>query len=465
MKGARTPRTAHVRGRRYDVAVIGGGLAGLAASVSLVERGLRVALLEARPELGGRCYSYTDEATGDVVENGQHILLGAYHSTLRYLDMIGTGDLLTVKTRLVLPFHHPEKHFASFSVGHLPSPLHITSGLLRFSLLSFRERQSLLAVGRALVGWDRKTESELSNLTVLEWLRKLRQSDEAVRCLWSPIAVSVMNETAERSSALLFARSLRLAFLGTKRDSSILIPSVGQTELYVRGAEKLLEESGAEILRGTEAAAIEMEGPAAAGVRLRSGRVVSSDRVISCVPHYALSRLLPGALRRSEPFSHLGAFGSVPIVSIHLWFDGDFMETEYLGLISRRVQWVFNRRRILKERGGPEGYLSAVISGAREFVDMTKSQLVSIALEDITGTFPGSRKVKLVHSVVIKEKRATYSPGNDVERLRPRPVTPVGNLFLAGDWTDTGLPPTIEGAVASGFRAAGLAAGASSGTA
>lgn len=458
-------RASHARATAYDVAVIGGGLAGLSASVTLAKAGLRVALIEQRSELGGRCYSYTDQVTGDVVENGQHILLGAYHSTLRYLDMIGTRHLLRIKTHMDFPFHHPVKHFAAFSVGNLPRPFHITAGLLRFSLLSFRERQSLLAVGRALWGWGRKMESELSRLTVLEWLRGLRQSDESLRCLWNPIAVSVMNETPDRASALLFARSLRQAFLGRKRESTVLIPTVGQTELYVGSAEKLLLEGGARILRKEEVAAIETEGAVVTGVRLRSGREIPARAVISAVPHYAVGRMLHPALRKAEPFSHLEEFSSTPIVSIHLWFDEDFMETDYLGLIARRVQWVFNRRRILVARGKPAGYLSAVISGAYDFVDLSQSELIELALEDIRGTFPVSRRSRLVHSVVIKEKRATFSPRNEVERFRPSAVTPIGNFFLAGDWTDTGLPATIEGAVASGFRAAQLAAGVSSGTA
>ena len=286
-----------------------------------------------------------------------------------------------------------------------------------------------------------------------------------MRSFWGPIAVSAMNETAENASALLFARTLRAAFLGTKEDSTILIPSVGQTELYVTGALKLLETHGASVIAATEVVSLEMSGPRAVGVRLKSGKLLRAGSVISSVPHYAVNRLLKAPVRRTEPFRHFSSFSSVPIVSIHLWFGEDFMKTDYLGLIGRRVQWVFNRRRILKDRGGPPGYISAVISGAYEFVDRTKGELVELALEDLGSAFPESRALRVVRSVVIKEKRATFSPRNEVERLRPSAATPIGNFYLAGDWTNTGLPATIEGAVASGFRAAELIAGPLSGTA
>ena len=440
----------------FDVAIAGGGLAGLAAAVDLASDGARVALFERSPKLGGRCYSYVDEKTGDVVDNGQHVLIGAYHSTLRYLDMIGTHGLLRQHSRLSLPLHHPTKGFSSFEISSLPKPFHLTTGMLKFGLLSLQERRRLLNVGFALTSWNPSLEEKLARLTIEQWLDGLNQSEEAKNCLWYPVAISMMNESPRRASALLFARSLRAAFLGKKSDSSILIPRVGQTELYVREAEKLILSRGGSVVANTEVHGVEISKTRAIGLKLGDGRRIKAGSVISAVPYFALRKMIPSGEKRNRPFAALPSFESSPIISIHLWFGKEFMDMEYIGLIGRRLQWVFNRRRILGEEKNT-GHVSAVISGARDIVELPKEKLVSIAVEDLHAVFPESRNTQLVHAVVIKEKRATFSPTNEIEPLRPSCETPIKNFVLAGDWTNTGLPATIEGAVASGFTAAGLA--------
>ncbi len=438
-----------------DAVISGGGLSGLSAAVELASKGAKVVLFEQAPKLGGRCYSYLDEKTGDVVDNGQHVLLGAYHNTLRYLDLIGTRSLLRVQPKLSLPFHHPEKGFASFEISSLPKPFHLTTGMLKFKLLSLRERQKLLNVGFELSCWNHKLEEKLSSLTIEQWLTGLGQSEEAKKNFWYPIAISVMNELPECASALLFARSLKAAFLGKKSDASVLIPTVGQTELYVNGAVEFLQKHNASIHTRSEVEAVEVEKSKVTGIRLKNGKVIKSKHVVGAVPHTALKKLIPAGFRNEPPFVHFSKFASSPIVSLHLWFDKDFMEMEFVGLIDHKLQWVFNRRKIMGEEK-KLSYISAVISGAYDVVDLTKEELVTLALKDLSEVFPESVKAKLVHSIVIKEKRATFSPTNEVEPFRPSSETPIKNFYLAGDWTNTGLPATIEGAVMSGFRTASL---------
>lgn len=161
-------------------------------------------------------------------------------------------------------------------------------------------------------------------------------------------------------------------------------------------------------------------------------------------------------MREEKPFCYLYKFDSSPIVSLHLWFDKEFMDTDFLGLIDQRVQWIFNRRRLMGGEKKSSSYLSAVISGAYEFVDLQKEQLAQIAIDDLHRVFPQSLNAQMIHSVVIKEKRATFSPLVDIEQYRPSTNTPIQNFYIVGDWTDTGLPATIEGAVMSGFNAASL---------
>ena len=437
-----------------DVVVIGGGLSGLAAAVRLALDGAHVVLVEQRGKLGGRTYSYLDQTTGDIVENGQHVLVGAYRQTLKYLDLIGTRDLLHSVHRLRLTFHHPKKGFSGFELAALPQPLNIAAGMMKFKLLSFNDRQKMLHVGLQLKSWNGQLESRLAKMNVEEWLDDLGQSEEAKRCFWHPIAISMMNELPNRASALLFARSIKNTFLGKRSDATMLIPTVGQTELYVDGAARLLQRRKAKTLLDSEVESIVIEKDVAAAVKLRNGKLLSAGAVIAAVPHYALGRLLPAKLRRISPFAHISSLPSSPIVSVHLWFDRPIVDDLYVGLIDRHLQWVFNRRRITGEKGKPENYISAVISAAHQYVGMKKHDLVRLSVADLKTAFPAAKSATLLHSVVIKEKRATLSPTNDAECHRPRHVTPVRNFFLAGDWTDTGLPPTIEGAVMSGFACA-----------
>ena len=445
--------------KSYDVAIIGGGLAGLAAAVKLASKKLRVVLFEQSNRLGGRCYSYQDEKTGDVVDNGQHVLLGAYHNTLEYLELAGTRDCLRQEPALSLPLIHPVKGFAVFEVSSLPRPLHLTVGMLRFKLLSWSDRQKLLKIGKQLQLWDNSIQHELAGLTVDRWLRSAGQSDESLNCFWYPIAISVMNEMPSSASALLFARSLRTAFLSKKSDSAILIPTIGQTDLYISGILRRLQAGDVVIRVNSEVTSLATNGDRVVSVSLRTGEEIQADSILSAVPYYAVSGLLPAQIRKLEPFSRFNKITASPIISLHLWFEGEVTDLEYAGLINATLQWVFNRRRIMGENSGKGGYLSCVISGARDIVELPKEELVRLAVRDIKKYFPGNRHNALKHSVVIKEKRATFSPTNETEEFRPDVRTPLKNFYLAGDWTRTGFPATIEGAVRSGFTAAEVIAG------
>ena len=439
-----------------DVVIIGSGLSGLSAAVQLASHDCTVTLLEQSPKLGGRCYSYVDEKTGDVVDNGPHVLLGAYHDVLRYLDIIGTRQFLKNETSLKLPFHHPEKGFAGFQFSSLPKPFDVAIGMLKFKLFSFRDRRRMMSVGRFLKKWNADVEHSLVNLTVDQWLKNLNQSDEVCRCFWNPVAISVMNDLPEHSSALLFARALRAAFFGAQADSAVLIPTIGQTELYVDAAAEFIRKRNGNIRTNTEVAEVMVQNEKIHGVRLQNGESISSKFIIAAVPYFSLERLIPKDYQSQMPFCNLAKFSSAPIISIHLWFDMEFMDQEFVGVIGKSIQWIFNRSKIIQANTSSGGYISCVISGAYEFINFSKEKLVGIALNDIQGIFPESKKANLIHSVVIKEKRATLADTVSNDSLRPEARTPVDNFYLAGDWTATGLPATIEGAVKSGFTAADL---------
>jgi squalene-associated FAD-dependent desaturase len=427
------------------VAVVGGGLSGLAAGVELVSRGIRVTLLEQKPALGGRAYSFRDSVTGDTIDNGQHVLIAGYGRTMRFLETIGTREFVRVQHTPSLMFHHPQRGFCEFRLPLLPTPFNLLIGILGCALFSFRDRMSLLHAGLSLRAMRKLDRRRLAGQTVEEWLKSVGQSAECIRSFWEPIAVSIMNERIEKASAFVFVEAMRTAFLGGSRSAALAIPSVGLSQLYVEGARKFVTLRGGEIRCNADVVEVVLENEIAAGVRLRDSTFVAADAVVLTVPSNKLVPLLPAQLKKQ--LSQVIAIDVAPIVSIHLWFKQEFMPHESVGLIGRRIQWLFNRRLINGEEG--EGsHVSAVISGGYEFIGKTKDDLVKIAVDDIRSLYPVLCE-EPCHAVVIREKSATYSSSPLTEPLRPRAKTEIPNLFLAGDWTATGYPATIEGAVLS----------------
>ncbi|MEK9139168.1 MAG: hydroxysqualene dehydroxylase HpnE [Bacteroidota bacterium] len=435
------------------VVIVGGGLSGLAAGVDLVSRGIRVTILEQKPALGGRAFSFKDSVTGDTIDNGQHVLIAGYERTMRFLEKIGTREMLRVQRAPSLLFHHPQRGFQEFRLPLLPTPFNLLVGILRCHLFSFLDRLRLLRAGLSLRSVDEVKEKSLATMTILEWLKSAGQSDEVIRSLWEPLAVSMMNERIHKASAHVFVQALRKAFLGGSRNAALAIPTVGLSELYVDGARRFITLRGGELRLNADAIEVMADDEHATGVRLRDGTSVAGDAVILTIPPNKLLPLLPSRL--IEQFSYLDSFEFTPIVSVHMWFTEEFMQHEFVGLIGRRVQWLFNKRKINDETG-KGAHVSAVISGANEFVGMTKEELVNIAVEDIRSLYDGLQEEPR-HAVVVREKSATYSSSPGIEAQRPSSRTGITNLFLAGDWVATGYPATIEGAIVSAERAAQLA--------
>ncbi|MBM4162347.1 MAG: FAD-dependent oxidoreductase [Ignavibacteria bacterium] len=465
---------------RHDVIVIGGGLSGLSAAVDLASRGIPVLVLEQRRHLGGRTSSFTDDQTGDVIDNGQHLMMGCYKETRRLLRTIGTDHLASLQPNLHIDFLHPEKGFSVLSCPPLPAPLHVLWGLLGLRSLSLRDRSRLLKVGLELQKDPLNMESRLKALTVDEWLTRLGQSAENKKYLWDIIAIGSLNDDPKKVSALLFYRILRAAFLGSRENSAMLVPNAGLSELFVEPSVRYLRSRGSDVLTGCGVGRLVLEGDRVTAVQCSDGVTRDARAFISAVPAHALLPLLEQSVRHSErsacpPFGFFGGrreesesattalrsllesvrrFESSPIITIYLWFDRPIIDSEFVALLDSPVQWIFNRTKILRLKHDARQFLSLVISGAAEYVEKDKEKIVSMALDALRNALPAARQSSIVHSLVIKEKRATFSPTPVVETLRPATETGIENLFLAGDWTDTGYPATIEGAVMSGRVAA-----------
>lgn len=442
-----------------DVVIIGGGFAGLSAAVALAEKGFRVALLESKPALGGRAYSFIDPDTGDFVDNGQHVLMGCYAETLDFLGRIGSAKHLVFHEDLEIEMLERGGAHARLRTAHMPGPFHMSGALFRYRHLSIGERMRLLAGGLKLLAMRRRDRGALERMTVVELMDALGQGERARQCFWYPLSIATLNDEPAVSSAALLAEVLKRAFFAKRSDSAFVYSRVGLSDLYCKGAAELVERSGGVVALHTTAEAIELEDGRAVRVKLRDGNRLEAANFVSAVPAHQLLRLLPDSLSADPFFARVSGLGSSPIICVHAWFDREVTDSAFVGFIGTATQWLFNKRRIFAQRGERHpGYLSFVISGARKLVDRPNEELLEIVLEDLKTMIPASAEAKLVKALVLKEKHATMAPTPDTFSLRPPTQTPVSNFFLAGDWVQTGLPATIESAVISGRGAAAAVA-------
>jgi len=442
------------------VAIIGGGFAGLAAGVELAARGFRVNVLEARPRLGGRAYSFTDEASGEVVDNGQHAMMGCYTHTLAFLERIGATRKLIRQPTLRVEFVDRQRGTGAIVASSLPSPLHLLTGILGYRLLDRAERMCALLGAMRLMAMRRRRDPRLSQSTVQEVLIALGQSENARRSFWYPVAIATLNESAARAAAAPFAEVLARAFFRSRADSQFVLPNVGLSDLYTDDAQAFIAVRGGSVTVKSAIARLSLRDDRISALELRDGTRIEADACISSVPPRALAGFLPLPLRTSSALRALEQFDASPIVSTHLWFDRPVIESEFVGLLGTTTQWVFNRSKLTANGNGSRGQcVSAVISAGRDVVEWDTTRIANTVVADLRSLVPAARAARLLRSVVVKEKYATISPTPVADRLRPPPQTVVDNFFLAGDWTQTGLPPTIESAVASGQRAAQLVAG------
>jgi len=342
---------------------------------------------------------------------------------------------------------------------------------MRFKGVPLKNRLEMLIVAKQLYYTSLSKEQELDKLNVEEWLIKLGQSDLSRKFLWDVITIGALNNHPKNVSALMLFRVLRAAFLGKREHSSLLLSHAGLSDVLVNPAVEFIRRNGGEVLLGTEVSQFHFEDEKIISVSTQDGKEFHAQVFLSAIPWFGLDRLLSNSSIRSElviktPSREIcdwDRFISSPLISIQLWFDRIIMEEEFAALIDTRVQWIFDKswefcrhmgREAVQQQKEKGQHLSLVISGAQEFVEMSKEELLTIAMKDIRRVLPKAKDANIVHSIVIKEKRATFSPSPGLEAMRPLSETAFSNLFLAGDWTNTGLPATIEGAVLSGKKAA-----------
>lgn len=417
------------------VQIVGGGLAGLAAAAALASLDWQVDLHESKPFLGGRATSYPvtpSDPASERIDNCQHVLLRCCDNLLDFYRRCGVEDKIDFFDRI--HFVRPGGAVDTLERGVLPKPLHLAGSFLRFGFLGWADKWSLITTLRALEREYRRPG--LDEVSMADWLRGRRVTERSYQRFWRPILVSALNEEPERSSAKSAFQVFADGMLGSRTSYEMGVAAVPLAELYDAAGHGRLGAN----LRVHLRSRVERIDPASR----------QADYFIAAVPFERIGGLIPELDLNLERFEHS------PITGVHLWFDRPITELPHAALLDRTMQWMFRRG---------ESYVQCVVSASRDLIPMSQPEVVELALRDLAEFFPAARKAKLLRSQVIKEARATYSIIPGLEADRPGAVTKLPNVFLAGDWTDTGWPATMEGAVRSGYLAAEAAVRAAGGQA
>jgi squalene-associated FAD-dependent desaturase len=429
------------------VAIAGGGLAGLAAACALSDSGFRVTLFERRPYLGGRASSYEHPGTGEVVDNCQHVLFRVCTNLVEFYQRIGVEDKIRWYDEMT--FIEPGGRTSVMHASPLPAPLHTAPSFLRFPFLTAKDK---LTISRAIAAITLHSQPDTGR-SFLDWCHQHGQTANAVERFWKPILVSALSEDLDLISISYAAQVVRES-MKSPAARHMGVPSIPLTDLYNRAGDYIRARGGEIKFR----ASLEKFFPGPSQVRIRVGEAEEVfDYLFLALPFESLERVLPQSPESTPLREKLAHFESAPITGIHLWFDRPITNLDHAVLLDRTLQWMFNKSRLLATRAAPDSsgsYIELVVSASKSLIDKSRAEIVDLALKEVCEFFPAARAANLVKSTVIKEVHATYSPRPGIDAFRPPHTTAWPRVFLAGDWTATGWPATMEGAVRSGYLAA-----------
>jgi len=421
--------------------VIGGGLAGLASAAALGQAGFQVDLFEARAFLGGRATSYPvpgDNSevgvNSEVIDNCQHVLLRCCVNLMNFYGRLGVADRIQFHKRFY--FIEPGGRTSILEAGALPAPLHFTGSFRKLAFLGLSDK---IGIARALLAIrsEHGQRQDLDRITMLEWLREKRQTERAIRRFWNQVLVSAVNEDLDRMAASHGFQVFWLGFLARANTYEMGIPAVPLGDLY--GPDSWRRIGNVRLRLREPVEQVVTEDGTIRGV-MAGGERHTADYYISALPFERVPVLLPELQLNLEGFEHS------PITGIHLWFDRSLTQLPHATLLDRTIQWMFNKS------GGR--YLQLVVSASRSLVDMPRADVIALGVRELAEFLPRAKEAKIEKAHVVKEIRATFSARAGLEQARPASATKFRNLFLAGDWTRSGWPATMEGAVRSGYLAA-----------
>jgi squalene-associated FAD-dependent desaturase len=417
--------------------VLGGGFAGLTSAVYLSKSGYKIELIEASPKLGGRAYSFKDTETNTNIDNGQHILMGCYKETLNFFELINATANLEFQKHLRVNFVKEDFRLYPLEAKGIFYPLNLVVGILSYNALCFSERLRLILLFLKLPLIPAK---DLKNLSVYEWLELEKQTENIRKAFWEILCVGALNTSIRKASAAYFVDILKKIFLRGNRSANIVLPAKGLSETYCINAQKFIEQNDGIISFSEKVENLQFESGKLVRIKTSKRIIEDFDFVVSALPLFAFERVVKDV----KAFTHLNLIYS-SILSFHIWLNENRLNRDFYGLINSKVHWVFNH----------SSHITLVISDANDLIELSNEELIEIAGNELS-KFMNIPKDKIISYKIIKEKRATFISSNDILGQRPSSITKFSNFYLAGDWVETGLPSTIEGAVKSGRMAADL---------
>ncbi len=436
---------------KYDVLILGAGVAGISAAIHAVRRGLKPLVIESTANVGGRARSFRDRVSGDIIDNGQHVMMGCYATFFDLVNTLGTMGKIKKQAVLTIPFHFPDGSsdlLHAKGIGNMNGPLGMAFGLLKLSFLGGKDKRNLLLFAlRVKLGLCKP-----GSMTAMELLLSESQSESVIDKVWIPVILATMNGKPEEVSAKIFITVLKRAFFGPGDSSSLYIPQCGLSELFEPFAS-WIEYHGGSLIQSNGIRYIDIEHDGARGVRLMDETFIECRHVISAIPPHALLHILPESVKCLNYFSSLDSIRYSPIISLYLWFDKAFPRIDLAAIMESSTQWIFRKSTIMKNG---QSLLALTISAGDDIVNMPTEDIAQACTKEVRECFPEMFDAQLMHWKVIKERMATVLIDPETEENRPDQLTPVTGLYLAGDWTNTGLPATLEAAAYSGRIAASL---------
>jgi len=440
------------------VAVAGGGLAGLAAACALADSGFRVTLFERRPYLGGRASSYEHPGTGEVVDNCQHVLFRTCTNLIEFYHRIGVDHEIRWYDQMT--FIEPGGRASAMNSSFLPAPLHTAPSFLRFPFLSARDK---LAVARAMVPLTLTPQRDTGK-SFEHWLQRHGQTEGAIQRFWKPILISALSEELDCMSISYAAQVVRES-MKSPAARQMGVPAIPLTALYNAAGDYIRARSGDIQLRRpletfqAEPSLVRLQfpqKPPGSSDDARQASQATFDYLVLALPFDGLERVLSPIPESASLREMLRHFEGSPITGIHLWFDREISDLDHAVLLDRTIQWMFHKSRLLRRPADQVtgSYVELVVSSSKTLIEKSRGEIVDLALGELREFFPMAREANLVKSTVIKEVHATYSPRPGIDAYRPPASTAWPRVFLAGDWTASGWPATMEGAVRSGYLAA-----------
>jgi squalene-associated FAD-dependent desaturase len=426
-----------------SVAIIGGGLAGLAAATAMAQNDVEVTILESRGRLGGRAGSFHDPITGQLIDTCQHLNFGCCTNFTHFCATVGVAKFL--EPQPCLHFMTPDGRMSQFAGDGLPAPLHLLRSFWRGHYLTSSEKLRV-AYGLAHL----RLANPENDVPFLDWLRSHGQTPRTISRFWGLVLTSALNELPERIG-LRYARKVLIdGFLGHREGMRMEMPTVPLGRFYGEELQRWLDRHQVRVAMNTAAKRVNIESGRVTGVLLRSDQTIQADWYIVTVPFDRLPDILAEEVVEEHAcFREIKRLETSPITSIHLWYDQPVLDLPHLTLIDCAGQWIFNRGEVAGEH-----YIQVVVSASRQFRGLGHEEVQRRIVEELSQLLPRATPSALKRSRVITEHDATFSAVPGVDVWRPLQVTPIANLFLAGDWTATGWPATMEGAVRSGYLAA-----------